>query len=115
MTFGIRRSDKGLLKIILTVYSESTGLDMVEMKFYSLIKITNMKTNYTQLFHEQYSKYEEMTPPHRFTALDLIPLQETRRWKQYEALLKRANEAIKRSDKVIKKAKEILLDADSIY
>lgn len=74
-----------------------------------------MKTNYTQLFHEQYSKYEEMTPPHRFTALDLIPLQETRRWKQYEALLKRANEAIKRSDKVIKKAKEILLDADSIY
>lgn len=74
-----------------------------------------MKTNYTQLFHEQYSKYEEMTPPHRFTAEDFIPLQETKRWKQYEALVKRAEEAIKRSDKVIKKAKEILLDADSVY
>lgn len=74
-----------------------------------------MKTNYTQLFHEQYSKYEEMTPPHRFTREDFIPLQETRRWKQYEALIKRANEALKRSDKVLKTASKILLDADSIY
>lgn len=73
------------------------------------------KTNYTQLFHEQYSKYEEMTPPHRFTREDLIPLQETRRWKQYEALIQRVKEACERTDRVVKSARQILLDADSIY